>query len=325
MEQNYYEVDAVNQSLLTKLSYHPSLIKNTKEYKKTYSLDFGSLVDCLLTEKDKFDEIFYYNPNIKTPTGQMKDLVENYYDNYESGYTVDQIRKDNNLYSNLKEETFQKKFKEEGLPYFTCLEEANGRIIIKDEEMYNSAIKAADAIYNHPTLKEEIYDNPDVEILSQVEIYFDYKEVKCKAKLDLVTVNHKTKTIRPWDVKTTSDYPNAFLRSYLKYRYDLQGGFYENSLYSYKEQLTTIKDYIIQPFRFIVVNPEYPVYIYEMSPRDLYASQYGGVINGIKYKGYDELIEDYIWHKSNDKFDYEREVYESNLVKKIETYEPISK
>lgn len=44
--------------------------------------------------------------------------------------------------------------------------------------------------------------NKDIELIHQLPIYFTCRNVECKALLDGVKINHKNKTIQPFDLKT---------------------------------------------------------------------------------------------------------------------------
>ena len=86
----------------------------------------------------------------------------------------------------------------------------------------------------------------NTEIQYQVDIYFDYEGVECKALLDMVIINHQDNTIQPIDIKTMGEDTLNFASSLRKRRYDIQAAFYTEALKS------VYPGYTILPFKFIV-------------------------------------------------------------------------
>lgn len=95
----------------------------------------------------------------------------------------------------------------------------------------------------------------NVEILHQLPIYFEYREEKCKGLLDGVVIDHKHKTIQPFDLKTTGKSVYDFPLSYLQFGYYRQCAFYEIALQSKESPVRSLLDqgYEMLDFVFIVV------------------------------------------------------------------------
>lgn len=70
----------------------------------------------------------------------------------------------------------------------------------------------------------------DIEYYKELDIYWvEYingEEVKCKAKLDDLVINHEAKTISINDLKTSSKSAYSFMDSFIKWRYDVQFAMY---------------------------------------------------------------------------------------------------
>lgn len=106
------------------------------------------------------------------------------------------------------------------------------------------------------------------------------------------------------------DYINTFPVSFLKWRYDLQAAFYSEAL---RQQYPGYK---VMNFKFIVISSlqlKKPL-IYKCTDTDLLVGKHGGMntFNNRKIKGYEQLMDDYVWHSENNLWEYPREVYERN-------------
>lgn len=99
----------------------------------------------------------------------------------------------------------------------------------------------------------------DVEYIYQPQFVVDYRTechgtVKVKCMFDLLIVNHKDKTIRPVDLKTSSMPAYDFPEHFVKMRYDIQGDLYSDVLRIVIDQFTKYRDYIILPYLFTDVS-----------------------------------------------------------------------
>jgi hypothetical protein len=67
--------------------------------------------------------------------------------------------------------------------------------------------------------------NPNEISHKQFPIYFDYMDEECKGLLDILFINTEEKYIQPIDLKTTTNVW-SFPKSFLRYGYQIQAGFY---------------------------------------------------------------------------------------------------
>ena len=94
----------------------------------------------------------------------------------------------------------------------------------------------------------------------------------------------------------------------------LQAAFYSESLKYLKLQYPELFTYRVENFRFVVVSSQDPFrpLVYKTSDVDLYAGKYGGKLQ--KYneevRGFDQLIEDMLWHVETSNYNYPRNIYE---------------
>lgn len=131
-------------------------------------------------------------------------------------------------------------------------------------------------------------------------IYFTYKDVEFKGLLDGIKINHRDKTIQPFDLKTTGKNVFQFRESYLTYGYYRQGALYEQALLSDESPVKELlaEGYILLDFIFIVVETKLsgvnPAIIFRTTANERKCGLEGGYANGSYYKGVNQLLEDYL-------------------------------
>lgn len=250
MNKQYKESAALNQSLLKLILEDPIKFQNARKYiqeddEVSYDsgVGLGSLVDCLALTEDRFNDEYIIS-NIAIPTGQMKDFVEKYAKHWINGAVEEASRKayEEVGFKRDKFETVTERFLKEGNDYFNFLLNSQGKkVIIQDD--YDKAMTCRQALYNKSSVfqllygKEHLFD--DVELFYQKDLYAKLFDIHCKALIDVLRINHTTKTIQEIDLKTTIGSPYSrfingygwagFLRDALgKYRYDYQRAFYKS-------------------------------------------------------------------------------------------------
>lgn len=139
----------------------------------------------------------------------------------------------------------------------------------------------------------------------QMPLFFTFEGTDCKALLDGLVINHDSKKIIPFDLKTTSKGVFNFYDSYIHYGYYRQAAFYTTAVKEYLAVRSNyddkISDYSLEPFRFIVADSKQgsksPALIYVTTPNDIKVGLYGGEVKGGGYKkrikGIHQLIDDY--------------------------------
>lgn len=306
---DYYKNKAISQSQLTNLALGPKYFKNKLEYKsESDALTLGSLVDVMLTESENFDNIFLVNDNIR-PTGQLGDYVDLIFKGHseEDAYAIAGFRQ-------KKIDVIKEEFKKETVQnYYNFLVNSKDKKVISREE-YDKALRIVNSLLTN-RFTSKYFNCEDTECLTQLELYWNYKDFDCRSRLDIVKINHKEKTILPIDVKTSGKSTYNFLESIIRFRYDLQASFYTEALQWYIDNKEEYKGYKLLPFLFIVEHTDYPglPLIYECTEKDIHGGKYGGVTTtGVKLKGFDELVTDLKWYYQYDSWDYTREIIENN-------------
>jgi hypothetical protein len=167
----------------------------------------------------------------------------------------------------------------------------------------------------------------------QFPIYFDYREVKCKALLDMVVVvrnqEGKILNVTGIDLKTMAGNTHKFNYSMFTRRYDIQAAWYSLALADYFA--IDLESASMKPFMFVVESTTFvgkPL-VYTLAESLLNIGKNGKravtlvdtnlfdklSTNAILKKeilGYEQLLDLYIYHTENG-FDEEKEVKEAGM------------
>ena len=235
-----------------------ALISNEKI--DTPSLRMGSLVDCILTAPEEFDDRFYV-ADIDRFSDTIRKIIESVYNNLPNGHNEIELE-DGNLIdyinqaeyqTNWKDETRIKKVIEQGRDYFTVLKYSTGKIVISPQE-FSEASQCVQTLKTHP-FTYQIFDcNEDEEIFYQLKFKIEIDGIPFRFMMDICKVNHKDKWILPIDLKTTGKSSEEFEKSFLDWCYWIQGGSYSAGLIQITQEDDYFKDFKVLPFQFCVIN-----------------------------------------------------------------------
>ena len=294
-----------------------ALISNEKI--DTPALRAGSLVDCLLTCPEEFDDRFYvadidrFSDTIRKIIEDIYGFVENVKEDDDSLDSLDDLILLNSLdkfeyQTNWKPETRIKKLIELGSDYYTVLKYSTEKIVISPQE-FQEAQQCVQTLKTHPWTYQIFECNEDEEIFYELKFKTELGDSPFRIMMDLCKVNHKSKTIKPFDLKTTGGNEESFESSYEKWCYWIQSPSYKRVLEKVTQADDYFKDFFIEDFEFIVINKQNltPLrWIDTDSPenRDLLFKKYGVT--------WQRLLLDANWHLQNGKFDYSRKSYENN-------------
>lgn len=327
--QNYFEQDAVSQSALTDLARGPMRYKvkyidkaNDEQDQRVFKI--GSAVDCRLTTPDLYDDTYVVSALKMTP--HIKKLAERCFDEGQAlGLQFKEIDTQFALMQadiievlNYKRTDTRTRKLSEGKfwKYLRFLYDNPRKIVldpIEAEKVDATVTSFLTSIFTSYLFEEE----EGVEKIYQHPIFWKYRGMRAKSLLDMLFIDHNRKAIIPWDIKTTSKPHSYWLSSYYDLRYDLQGAYYTAALKWWIENIRPeLKDYTIENFKFVVEYTAYPgsPLIYEMCDKGLEIGQYGGEIDKIYYRGWQQLFDDLIWHNEAGIWDYTRAQYENKGV-----------
>ena len=332
--EEYRKNPAINQSVLKALVYKPlnKIVEEESElyYEEKTHFIIGGAVDCMLTQGiDEFNSKYYvsrlenkYSDKITSICKEVFDMASK--NNEELVLTslypyILQACNNHEYLMNWKDDTRVNKIIEAG-EYFNSLIESNNKTVLSQEE-YTKVSNIVNSLLNNDTTKDYFIEGFEATILYQLPIYFKYKDVDCKALLDMVRIDHTNKIIYPIDIKTSGDYTRNFLKSIRRFSYHIQAAFYTEALEYYVSTKEELKGYKIANFRFIVesVIEQGEPSVYILSDDYLEIGKNGREeillekeINGslVEYnripaiEGFSQLIDRYKWYMNH--LDYEK-------------------
>lgn len=169
-----------------------------------------------------------------------------------------------------------------------------------------------------------------IEYCHQLPIYWNMEyegtTIDCKALLDVVYIDHNNKTIEPIDLKSIGKSVNEFDKSFLQFGYYRQAAWYTLAIAAWvKHERPYLSDYVIKPFKFIVVeskiNSYNPAIIYQCSHHDIHVGMYGGYDKyDTKWPGVYELLSSYLWHEETNKWNMAKDLYDNKGVRKLDVF-----
>lgn len=319
-EGEYRELDAFSYSLLKSLdeSGPASLLETTN--KQSPALEYGTMVDILLTDPDRKDDIFHTKA-IEKPTASLLQLADALlmdalvndwdYSEISNQVRVDKKIEELGLWGNVKDEIKRLEKWNNQLFHDYLFESiaAKGKIITTPE-LLEAATASAHTLRTHEYTSHYFEENESCEVLKQAIILYTFKGHQGKAKLDLIKVDHATKTIYPIDIKTGSELPSKFVNSFYFFKYYLQVVSYMLAVEYVRSKHEEFKDYKVAPFTFIYISKKLPttpaIWEVPMTYLDMYANGWDN------NRGFISLVDDYIYYRENGVYNTERMVSENN-------------
>jgi len=317
-EEVYRADSALSYSKLSQFHKNgpKALISNEKI--DTPALRFGSLVDCILTAPEEFDDRFYV-ADIDRFSDTIRKIVEDLFNpEIESIGLIDDdtilmILDDYQYQTNWKSQTRIDKVISLGEDYYTVLKYSTRKIVITQQEL-EEAQQCVQTLRTHPFTYKIFECNEHQEILYQLKFKTEIDNIPFRFMMDICKVDYERKTILPIDLKTTGKSEEDFEKSFLDWCYWIQGGAYRTGLYKITIEDDFFSDFMILPFQFCVINRNSlnPL-IWEMDDKktlEFTKEKYGTT--------WGQILEDANWHLQNGKFDYSRKSYENKGINPIQ-------
>lgn len=310
-KDNYREYDAINYSLLSKLSFDPSQVK--RDEKETEAMGFGSLFDCLITDADRFDSEYVVS-DVEKPTAQLGEFLDIFLEYKKMENSDEEAYKLSHAEMKMRNpklrdslDKFIERMNTEAVSYLEFLETSKDKKVVTKDDFY-LAERMKSGLKNNQFTRG-YFDMPyDWETRFQVPLEGVLGEFKYKGLLDMLLINEAKKEIIPIDIKTTSEYPNQFQKSVAKWNYLIQSSLY------YDLVALNFPDYKLHDFIFLVsskVLPDKP-YVWKVDAAGRYVGKYGTTSRyGIKCRGYEELAEELKWHEDTGLWEYPKAVYDN--------------
>lgn len=271
----------------------------------------GSALDCLLTSPERWDDDFVVG-DVYKPYGLMLKFIVNLPSglNEESPLELFQEAYDKAGYKKSLSWVVEQLWStEKNVEYYKWIKETPENKVALSKDEYFQVLKCKELLLANEFCRRYFFEEAGTELMHQVPIYFEYVlddvNYECKALLDGVLIDHESKTIQPFDLKTTGKAVVDFEMSFLHFGYYRQAAWYEMALYSAASPLVELlqQGYEMLDFIFIVVETKQdshtPAMIFRTSPKDRLAGIEGGYTKGRYWPGVNELLKSYRWHKDN--------------------------
>lgn len=208
--EQYRSSDYISQSFLKMV-----LANNVKkDFKESIAMVLGSYVDMLLTSPDLSQSLFIEDLT-KRPSDTIRGFLVNTFKVLENEKVNENLETYRDLLintarqagyqNNWGDDAIWKSIFKDGEEYWRFLIQSKGRTIITSEEMRLSKTIASLAM-SHPLTGKYFIDQPNVDKYYQLPLYWLYEDIPCKGLVDILIVEHETKTIYLTDIKSTGVY-----------------------------------------------------------------------------------------------------------------------
>lgn len=340
-EAQYRAVEMDSSSSLKDFSqdrkkYYKKYILGEKvEDKDSSAANMGRIVETLLMEPHLFDDKFYMSSCTSTPTGLMLDFVEALYK-----HTKD-ATDENGIVTTPMNELLEAAYKDSG--FKIKYEAVITKFIGSDAEIYYNEIRTVRTkgltVVNTTeiSIAEKIVEQLRIntttapivnltnssryEIIDQMQVEgYIIDGHKFKSMIDKVVIDHKEKTIQPYDLKCTWSVENFYEEYYLYRRAYIQAYLYYYAMLHLTEgEDSPYNDYQVNYLKFIVCDSTnyYQPLIYTLDIDDMMDAYKGFVHKGRTYPGVQELIAALTWCVTTDTWTISHKNYLSNGVVNI--------
>jgi len=305
------------------------------EDKDSSAANMGRIVETLLMEPHLFDEKFYMSSCASTPTGLMLDFVEALYK-----HTRD-ATDESGVVKTPMNELLEAAYRDSG--FKIKYEAVINKFVGSEAEIYYNEIRRVRTLNltvintMEVSIAEKIVEQLRInsttgpivnlvnssryEVIDQMQIEgYEIDGHQFKSMLDKVVIDHKEKTIQPYDLKCTWSVENFYEEYYLYRRAYIQAYLYYHAmLHLVKNEDSPYYGYTVERLRFIVCDSTnyYQPLIYTLENFDMLAAYNGFLHKGRTYPGVQELIEALKWCKETNTWNISHKNYLSNGIVNI--------
>lgn len=318
-EAQYRAVEMDSSSSLKDFSqdrkkYYKKYILGEKvEDKDSSAANMGRIVETLLMEPHLFDDKFYMSSCTSTPTGLMLDFVEALYK-----HTRD-ATDENGVVKTPMNELLEAAYRDSG--FKIKYEAVITKFVGSDAEIYYNEIRTVRSknltVINttEVSIAEKIVEQLRIntttapivnltsssryEVIDQMQVEgYTVDGHKFKSMIDKVVIDHKEKTIQPYDLKCTWSVENFYEEYYLYRRAYIQAYLYYHAmLHLVRDEDSPYYGYQVEYLKFIVCDSTnyYQPLIYTLDLFDMNDAYEGFVHKGRTYPGVGDLIAALTW------------------------------
>ncbi len=315
---------------LDRRKYYKRYYLNEKEEEEpNKAATIGLLVDCLLLEKEKFDDKFCLSCLAKPVEGIMGEFIEGLHrytklatnEKGEVTRPFEDIAKDAYKDSGFKYkfETVIEKFvgKDPEIQFKEILEiRTKGLTVVTLNDLHNAERIVEELKTNENTAEIVNLINSDrYEIHNQLQIEgYKIDDLVLKSMIDKVIIDHTLKDVIIIDLKCTWNVEDFYESYYLYRRAYIQAYLYYQAVRYYINEIRELENYHINYPRFLVCDSinYYKPLIYQTNGRTL-----GKAYDGFEYKGKDypgvcKIIKDLRFCKEKNEWRISKDNFEND-------------
>jgi hypothetical protein len=315
--------------------YKKYILGEKVEDKDSSAANMGRIVETLLMEPHLFDDKFYMSSCTSAPTGLMLDFVEALYKH------TKEATDENGLVGRPMNELLEDAYKDSG--FKIKYEAVINKFIGSDAEIYYNEIRTVRTkgltVVNTTeiSIAEKIVEQLRIntttapivnltnssryEVIDQMQVEgYTVDGHKFKSMLDKVVIDHKEKTIQPYDLKCTWSVENFYEEYYLYRRAYIQAFLYYNAMkYLAADEASPYYGYKVEYLKFIVCDSTnyYQPLIYTLDDYDMINAYKGFILKGRTYPGVEDLIAALSWCVTSGTWTISHKNYLSNGVVNI--------
>lgn len=331
-EVDYRKYEAYNYSGLKLFAenpysyYNKYILKQKEEEGLSDSVKIGMLVDCLLLEKERFNEKFSITVCDK-PVGQMGDFIDELWVitqrfTDENGVITVSMKERLEFAFDVFKQKNPNKFKGKDFSYVVenfRIEDKNGNSpelyyinlikefgkITVDQKTYDKAEKIVNNILNGKYTNKLFLPSRTKELKYQTAIVSTIDGVEVKGLIDIIEIDHTAKTVLGIDLKTTWQMTN-FSFNFKKMGYYLQASLYHSLLSQYIIDNNLTGYTVDDRFMFLICDSTltYLPHFYICS-KDIIDKGLNGFSDSYTdYKGVKQLIKEIEYCRKNGFYDH---------------------
>lgn len=323
-EKEYREMKFNSYSSLKDFSldrrkyYRKWILKEKIKEKDSQASVMGRLVETLLMEPDRFDDLFFMSTCVKVPGGMLGDFI------YHLAVIISEHTDDSGELKGDFEEHAMEAYRKSGfkiapktvmkklddpentLYYEECLKtEYYGMTMVTAQDVDN-AEKIVNALKEGMATSHivNLEDSDRYSVYNQLKISeYEIDGMGLKSMLDKVIADHYKKAMYIFDLKCTWNVENFYKDYYLYRRSYIQAFLYYRAVKHWTEiPGSPIEGYEVKLPKFIVCDSinYYDPLVYELTNLDLDEAYNGFTYQGKHYTGVRQIIEELKWAINED-------------------------
>lgn len=238
--EQYRSYDALSQSFLKSI-----LVNNTKPIKETVPMFIGSYLDGLLFLPQYVDNLFQVGL-AKRPSDAIKGFLDAvlgvllekepeegtslFIDDYKEQILTEAFKV--NYQPKWGADATWNSIKKDGEDYWNEKILSQGKLVITKEE-HDLCTQLTALTLSSPITGKYFVDQSRIDIYYQLPLYWTYLEEPCKGLLDMLIIEHETKTIYIIDLKSTGvESLEEWFRIASQKKYNFQLSWYQQGVES---------------------------------------------------------------------------------------------